>query len=129
MTIATGTDLCLVDSSGWIEFIGDGPKADAFGQFLIREDSILVPSIVVYEVLKKLTLTRSDTALKRFVSHAFRSHQVAFDANLAAAASRVSIEHHLAMADAIIYATAQTYNAQLVTADLDFANLPGVTIP
>ncbi|MGA8145658.1 MAG: type II toxin-antitoxin system VapC family toxin [Candidatus Acidiferrales bacterium] len=129
MTIATGSELYLVDSSGWIEFIGDGPKADAFGEFLVREDSLLVPSIVVYEVLKKLTLTRSDTALKRFVSHAFRSRQVAFDAELAAAASRASIEHHLAMADAIIYATARAYNAQLVTADPDFANLPGVIIP
>jgi toxin FitB len=129
VTTSTVSDLCLVDSSGWIEFIGDGPKADAFGKFLVREDSLLVPSIVVYEVLKKLTLTRSDTALKRFVSHAFRSRQVAFDSDLAAVASRVSIEHRLAMADAIIYATAQTYNAQLVTADLDFANLPGVIIP
>ncbi len=129
MTTTTAPDLCLVDSSGWIEFIGDGPKADAFGKFLVHEDSLLVPSIVVYEVLKKLALTRSDTALKRFISHAYRSRQVAFDSDLAATASRVSIEHKLAMADAIIYATAQTYNAQLVTADLDFVNLPGVIIP
>ncbi|MGH9745239.1 MAG: type II toxin-antitoxin system VapC family toxin [Candidatus Acidiferrales bacterium] len=128
-TTPTASDFVLVDSSGWIEFIGDGPKADAFGKYLLREDSLIVPSIVIYEVHKKLTLTRNDSALKRFLSHAFRSRQVPFDADLAAAASRASIDHRLAMADAIIYASAQLYQAQLVTADLDFANLPNVVIP
>ena len=128
-TTPTASDLFLVDSSGWIEFIGDGPKADAFGQYLIREDSLIVPSIVIYEVHKKLTITRNDSALKRFLSHAFRSRLVPFDADLAAAASRASIQHHLAMADAIIYASAQLHEAQLITADPDFADLPNVIIP
>lgn len=83
---------------------------------------------MVYEVHKKLLLTNNDVALRRFISHAFRAMQVALDAELAAAAAKVSVEHRLAMADAIIYSIAQIYSAQLVTADPDFRGLPSVII-
>jgi predicted nucleic acid-binding protein len=65
---------------------------------------LLVLAIVVYEVHEKLLLTNNDVALRRFISHAFR-------------------------ADAMIYAIAQTYSAQLVTADPDFRGLSRVIIP
>jgi predicted nucleic acid-binding protein len=42
--------------------------------------------------------------------------------------SRTSLETRLSMADAIIYTTAQKNNAQLITSDVHFANLPGVTL-
>jgi predicted nucleic acid-binding protein len=128
VTATTDSDLCLVDSSGWIEYIGDGPKADAFGKYLARSYQLLVPAIVVYEVHKKLLVTNNESALRRFISHAFRSIQVSLDFELAAAAAKVSVVHRLAMADAMIYAIAQTYGAQLVTADPDFRGLPGVII-
>lgn len=128
MTATTDSKLSLVDSSGWIEYIGDGPKADDFGKYLIPTHALLVPTIVVYEVHKKLLLTNNEIALRRFISHAFRATPVSLDAELAAAAARVSVEHRLAMADAIIYAIAQTYSAQLVTADPDFRGLPSVII-
>jgi predicted nucleic acid-binding protein len=129
VTVMTDSELRLVDSSGWIEYIGDGPKADAFGSYLVTTHSLLVPAIVVYEVHKKLLLTNNKDALRRFISHAFRSIQVPLDAELAVAAAKTSVEHRLAMADAIIYATAQMHGAPLVTADPDFRGLPGVIIP
>ena len=129
VTAMTDSDLRLVDSSGWIEYIGDGPKADAFGKYLNDYTSLLVPAIIVYEIQKKLLLTRNDRALDRFISHAFRSIQVPLDAELAGAAAKTSVEHRLAMADAIIYATAQKHKASLITADPDFRGLPGVIIP
>ena len=128
MTATTDSKLTLVDSSGWIEYIGDGPKADAFGKYLIPTHALLVPAIVVYEVHKKLLLTKNDVALRRFISHAFRAISVSLDPELAAAAAKVSAENRLAMADAIIYATVQTYSAQLVTGDPDFHGLPGVIV-
>ena len=129
MTAMTGSDLCLVDSSGWIEYIGDGPKSEAFGKYLNDYTSLLVPAIVVYEIHKKLLLTKNEVALGRFISHAFRAIQVPLDAELAAAAAKASTEHRLAMADAIIYATAQTHGALLITGELDFHGLPRVVIP
>jgi predicted nucleic acid-binding protein len=124
----TDSKLSLVDSSGWIEYIGDGPKADAFGKYLHDNFFLVVPSIVFYEVHKKLLLTNNEAALRRFVSHAFRAIQVPMDAEVAAEAAKTSVLHRLAMADAVIYATAQMHDAQLITADPDFRGLPGVII-
>lgn len=89
---------------------------------------LVVPSIVFYEVNKKLILTGNDHALRRFVSHAVRSIKAPLDFELAAAAAKASVDHRIAMADAVIYATAQTYGAQLITADPDFRGLPGVIV-
>ena len=126
MTATTDSDLCLVDSSGWIEYLGDGPKADAFGWYLELSLQLLVPANVVYEVHKKLLVTNNGFALQRFISHAFHSIQVSLDFELAAVSAKASIDYRLAMADAMIYAIAQNYGAQLVTADPDFRGLPGV---
>lgn len=118
----------LVDSSGWIEYLADGPQSDDFGAYLNDYSRLVVPSIVFYEVNKKLILTGNDHALRRFVSHAVRSIKAPLDFELAAAAAKASVDHRIAMADAVIYATAQTYGAQLITADPDFRGLPAVIV-
>jgi predicted nucleic acid-binding protein len=128
VTAPTVSDLTLVDSSGWIAYIGDGPKADAFSPYLENEELLVVPSIVIYEVMKKLMLTSDDTVVQRFLSHAYRGREVELDSSLAIAAAQISVRHRLAMADAIIYATAEAYNAQLVTGDPDFNGLAGVIV-
>jgi hypothetical protein len=48
-----GSELFLVDSSGWVEFLGDGPLADRFAPLFEREECLIVPAIVLYEVYKK----------------------------------------------------------------------------
>lgn len=128
MTATTVSDLTLVDSSGWVAYMGDGPKADAFSPYLENEESLVVPSIVIYEVMKKLMLTSDDAVVQRFLSHAYCGREVELDSSLAIAAAQVSIRHRLAMADAIIYATAEAFNAQLVTSDPDFNGLAGVIV-
>jgi len=124
----TDSDLFVVDSSGWVEFFGAGPKGLEFAPYLERED-LLVPTVVVYEVLKKLTRDGGKTEADRFVSHAFRRVVVPLDRTIAVSAAAVSLDLKLAMADAIIYATAQAYHAQLITADSAFRGLPSVIIP
>jgi predicted nucleic acid-binding protein len=47
-------------------------------------------------------------------------------ASLAIAASKLSLEYNLPMADSIILATAQEYNAIIWTQDSDFKNIPKV---
>ncbi len=128
MIATTDTDLTVVDSSGWVAYLGDGPQADAFGVYLEREDSLIVPTLVIYEVVKKLTLTSSETVVNRFLSQAYRGRQIELDSSLAFAAARIGIRYRLAMADAIIYATAESLDAQLVTSDADFRDLPGVIV-
>lgn len=130
MTTPSASERFVVDSSGWVEFLGGGPKADAFGKYLEDSESMLLPSIVVYEVYKKMLDEQTADLAERFLSHAFgfQEREVALDVSLAASAARVSLASNLPMADAIIYATARAHQAELITSDAHFSGLPGVTI-
>ncbi len=128
MTATTASDLLLVDSSGWLEYITSDTKSAAFAPFLEGSRPLLVPTIVLYEVYKKLTQMRGKTEADRFASHALRQSIVELDEDLALSAARISLVHKLAMADAIIYATALSQHAELVTSDQAFSGLPGVTL-
>jgi predicted nucleic acid-binding protein len=124
----TDSNAILMDSSGWVEAAGTGSRAHLFQEFLSEAQTIIVPTIVIFEVSKKLTLSVGKPVADRFISHAFRQHVVALNAYLALAAVELSIRHKLAMADAIIYATARSERAQLITSDSHFQGLTGVTI-
>jgi predicted nucleic acid-binding protein len=119
-----------VDSSGWVEYLGNGPKADEFAKYLEKPESLFLPTIVVYEVYKKLYREQSMILAERFLSTAFnfQEREIILDVSLAASAAKTSLRSNLPMADAIIYATAQARGAQLITSDAHFTGLPGVTV-
>lgn len=123
-----GSELFLVDSSGWVEFLGGGPCAGKLAPYFEHEERLIVPTVVLYEVYKKLLAAHGPSAADRFLSAALRARVVPFDERLALLAARVSLERRLAMADAIIFATAVAAKAQLVTMDTHFRSLPGVTV-
>jgi toxin FitB len=123
-----GSELFLVDSSGWVEFMGDGPLADKFAPYFEHEERLLVPAIVLYEVYKKLLAAHGATAADRFLSSALRARVVPIDERLALLAARISLDRRLAMADAMIYATALAAGAHLITSDAHFSGLPEVTV-
>jgi predicted nucleic acid-binding protein len=123
-----GSELFLVDSSGWVEFMGDGPLAEKFAPYFEREERLLVPAIVLYEVYKKLLSAQGSTAADRFLSAALRAPVVPIDERLALLAARTSLDRRLPMADAMIYATALAAGAHLVTSDAHFRGLTEVTI-
>ena len=122
------SDLFLVDSSGWAEFMGDGPLAEKFAPYFEREEHLLVPVIVLYEVYKKLLSAQGSTAADRFLSAALRARFVPIDERLALLAARISLDRRLAMADAMIYATALAAGAHLITSDSHFQGLAEVTV-
>ena len=128
MTTPSDSKLVVVDSSGWVEYMGSGPKADSFARYLEFPETLLLPSIIVFEVYKKASREFGKTLAENFLSQAFAlgDRLIALDLELAIMASRRSVENRLPMADAIIFATAQLYNAQLVTSDAHFADLPNV---
>ncbi len=130
MTTPSAFNRFVVDSSGWVEFLGGGPKADAFGKYLENPEFVLLPSVIVYEVYKKMLREQSPILAERFLSHAFgfQEREISLDISLAASAARVSLAANLPMADAIIYATAQAHRAELITSDTHFSGLPGVTL-
>ena len=126
VTIPSDSDRFLVDSTGWVEYLGDGP----FAPYLERPESLFLPTIVVYEVYKKLLRERSDRLAQHFLTQAFGFHErlVPLDISLAELAARISIETKLAMADAMIYAAAKTHRATLITSDTHFSGLDFVTL-
>jgi toxin FitB len=128
VTTQKGSELFLVDSSGWVEFLADGPRAEAFAPYFEREEQLVVPTVVLYEVYKKLLSAQGSPVADRFLSAALRARVVAFDERLALLAARISLERRLAMADAIIYATALGSEAHLLTVDGHFKGLAVATV-
>jgi predicted nucleic acid-binding protein len=122
------SELFLVDSSGWIEFLGDGPLANRFAPYFEWEERLVVPAIVLYEVYKKLLSAQGSGAADRFLSAALRARVVPIDERLALLAARISLDRRLAMADAMIYATALEARAHLFTTDAHFQGLPEATV-
>jgi predicted nucleic acid-binding protein len=118
----------VVDSSGWIEYFTDGPLADEFAPYLENLVEVVTPTIVIFEVYRVIRRQRSEEMATAAVAQMQKSSVVDLDQFLALTAADASIDHGLAMADAIVYATAQVKGVQMVTADADFAGLNGVTV-
>ena len=117
--------ICL-DSSGWIELTHAGANAQAFLKALTDPSSLIVPVITLYEV-RKYSLMHADEARTLQITQFMEQGQVIpIDAEIAELGASLSIQHKLAMADALIYATARSQNAILWTQDIDFQNLPHV---
>lgn len=116
----------LVDSSGWIEFFMNGPLAERYAGYLLKSKEVLTPTIILYEVYKKLKSEIDQEHALWAASQMEETHLVSLSESLAYHAANLAIEHRLAMADAIVYATADAYHARLITSDKDFKNLPKV---
>ncbi len=116
----------VLDTSGWIEIFTQGPLVSEFRERTDAAERIVVPTIVLYEVYKVIRRQRSEQAAVVAVARLKAYEMVPFDEDLALEAADLSLQHGLAMADAVVYATARHYEATLVTSDKDFAELPGV---
>ena len=119
--------MILVDSVGWIEFFTDGPLATEYARYLQKPSEVIVPTIVLYEVYKKVKNERSEEAALVAVATMQNAQIVPLNEELSLSAADVSLSHKLAMADAIVYASAIQQNAMLVTSDKDLKDLPRVT--
>jgi toxin FitB len=129
VTARSASEVYVVDSSGWLEYLTEDSKAGAFGHYLESENSVLLPAIVLCEVYKHLAKQKGRAIAERFVAQVFQRKVIPLDETIAVTAGNLSVEHRLPMADAIVYATARVCQAQLVTADTHFRGLPGVIIP
>jgi len=120
--------LILVDSSGWIEYLADRPRADAFAPYLEGREPLLASAIQVYEVYKVIRRDLSEERAVEAVAALQAATLVPVDDALALEAADLSLQHGLAMADALILATARRHRARIVTGDADFEGLPDATV-
>jgi len=117
----------VIDSVGWLAFFtGDALAAHYRPYLLSTSETIICPTIVLYEVTKRMELTHGRQAAMVAAAQLLQKQVIPLDEALATFSARVSITYKLAMADAIIYATAQLHQATLITSDAHFASLPGV---
>jgi predicted nucleic acid-binding protein len=116
----------LLDSSGWIEFFTGGPLADRYAAYFAPRFQLITPTIVLYEVYKKIKRERDEETALLFAARLSATQVIQLTESIAFLAADLSLRHGLAMADAIVYATAQDQEAEVVTGDADLKDLPGV---
>lgn len=116
----------VVDSSGWLEYFSDGPNAAFFAPAIEATRELLVPTLSLYEVFKRVLQQRGEGEALQAVALMQQGRIVELTASLALAAAKASIEHRLPLADSIMLATARAHDAILWTQDADFERVTGV---
>ena len=116
----------VVDSSAWLEYFANGPNAEFFAPAIEKTTDLVVPSLTLYEVFKRVLQQRDEGSALQAVAVMQQGTVADLDAPLALVAARLSIEHRLPMADSVILAMARSHAAILWTQDADFKGIPGV---
>lgn len=116
----------VVDSSAWLAYFADERNAQHFASAIEAPDTLIVPSITLLEVFKKVAQQRGEGVALQYVAVMQQGLVVALDATLALQAATLGVRHRLPLADSIIYATAQQANALVWTQDADFEGLANV---
>jgi predicted nucleic acid-binding protein len=116
----------VIDSSAWLEYFANGPNASFFAPAIEQTDDLLVPSLTLCEVFKRILQQTDEGHALQAIAVMEQSTIVDLDARIALDAARISVRNKLPMADSIILATAWAYNATVWTQDEDFKNIPGV---
>lgn len=116
----------VADSSAWLEYFANGPNASFFAPTIEQIDDLLVPSLTLYEVFKRILQQADEGHALQAVAVMQQGTVVDLDARIALDAARISFKNKLPMADSIILATAWAYEATLWTQDEDFKDIPGV---
>lgn len=116
----------VVDSSGWLEYFADGSNADFFAKAIENTTELIVPSISLYEVFKRMMQQRGEGAALEAVAVMMQGKVIDLDSTLALSAAKVSTELQIPMADSIMLATSRMHEATLWTQDTDFEGVEGV---
>ena len=116
----------IVDSSAWLEYFADGPNASFFAEPIEELETLVVPTLSLYEVFKRVLQQRDESAALEAAAFMQQGTVVELEATTALNAARLSVELRLPLADSVILATARQYGAELWTQDADFERIEGV---
>jgi predicted nucleic acid-binding protein len=120
--------LISVDSYGWIERFTDGPKADLYDAVIEKAapSEIVTSAMVLYEVYRKIKQAVNEQSALEAVAAIGQTFVVPVDQSISLEAADYSLMFGLHMADAVVYATARHYGAELYTSDEDLKGVKGV---
>jgi predicted nucleic acid-binding protein len=116
----------VVDSSGWLEYFADGPNAGFFAPAIHRTAELVVPTLSLYEVFKRVLQQREEGQALQAVALMQQGIVVELSSTLALSAAKLSSDLRLPMADSVMLATARAHDATLWTQDADFDGIEGV---
>lgn len=116
----------VVDSSGWLEYFADGANAKFFAPAIEATRELIVPTLSLYEVFKRVLQQRDEGAALQAIALMQQGRVVDLTAPISLVAAHLSIQARLPMADSVMLATARAFDATLWTQDADFAAIAGV---
>jgi predicted nucleic acid-binding protein len=116
----------VVDSSGWLEYFSGSKNAEFFASAIEDTEHLLVPTISLYEVFKRLIQQVGTSAAQTNIGDMVAGQVVDLNDSLSLSAAQIAIDLKIPMADSIILATAREYGATLWTQDEHFKAIAGV---
>ncbi len=116
----------VVDSCGWLEYFANGPTADFFAPAIEKTAELIVPTISLLEVFKRVLQQRGESEALQAVAVMQQGLVVELDSAVALSAARLSTENRLPLADSVILATARAMGATLWAQDADLKDMEGV---
>ncbi len=116
----------LVDSSGWLEYLSDGKNAKLFAPAIEKTEELIVSTINIYEIYKKILLERDESSAIQVVGLMQQAKVIEVSSTISIQAAKLSYERKIPMADSLIYTTAKQNNAIVWTQDIDFKELDDV---
>ena len=119
--------MTVIDTSGWLEYLSDGPLAAQYEKYLAKPETIITPSITLSEVYKKVKKAKGAEVALAVVAQIEKTTVIALDEEIALMAADQALAHSLPLPEAIAYATALREEAQLLTADPHLKGLEQVT--
>ncbi|MDD5631864.1 MAG: type II toxin-antitoxin system VapC family toxin [Methylococcales bacterium] len=116
----------VVDTSIWVEWLIDSPLKQAIAEAFPETAQCVVPTIVQMELSKWLMREAGESESDQVIAYTQNCVVAVLDTNIALQAADLHRQYKLATADAIVYATALAYGADLLTCDAHFEALPDV---
>jgi len=119
--------MTVVDASGWLEYLADGPLAAQYEKYLAKPEAIITPSIALSEVYQKVKKAKGAEVALSVAAQMEKTRIIALDEEIALLAGDLTLAHSLALSEAIAYATALREEAQLITANPHLKGLDQIT--
>ncbi|MBK9020009.1 MAG: type II toxin-antitoxin system VapC family toxin [Sulfuritalea sp.] len=118
----------VVDTSVWIEWLIDSPLGKKLAREIPDRSECIVPTIVQLELAKWLTREAGEEQADQMIAFTQKCVVAPLDTRIALLAADLHAQYKLATADAVVYATAREFGADLLTCDAHFEKLPNVIV-
>ncbi len=116
----------VVDSSGWLEYFANGPNAGFFAGPIEATRELIVPTISILEVFKRVLEQRGEDDALQATALMKQGGVIDLTVRVAVEAAKIGRELKLPLADGVMLASARLNNAILWTQDADFKGIEGV---